>query len=150
MAPPCPLQSQWVLCDPSMNHLMTPMDSIVRVGFSLLVPFRYFNALLSFPKSSSSGFLTLVVKKDTAVWMSLLAHELMNSNWEVVWWNAISFSSGRYFASSVSITLNRWSAAGVASFPVINYRNSSMMLYRYLNIDISRLLLSMNSKSIPR
>ena len=38
------------------------------------------NALLSFPQSSSSGFLTLVVKKDTAVCMSLLACEIRNSN----------------------------------------------------------------------
>ena len=30
--------------------------------------------------------------------------------------------------------LNRWSAAGVAAFPVINSGNSSMMLSRYLNI----------------
>ena len=59
---------------------MTPIDSIVRVIFSLLVPFRYFNALLSFPQSSLSGFLTLAVKNDTAVYMSLLARELRNSN----------------------------------------------------------------------
>ena len=148
MAPPC--QSQWVLCDLSMNHLMTPMDSIVRVSYSHLVPFRYFNALLSFPQSSSSGSLTLVVKKYTAVWMSLLARELRNSNWAVVWWNAIAFYSGRYFASLASLTLNRWSTTGVAAFPVINYGNSSMMLSRYWNIDTYRLPLSMNLKYIPR
>ena len=31
--------------------------------------------------------------------------------------------------------MNRWSAAGVAAFPVINFGNSSMMLSRYWNID---------------
>ena len=63
MAPPYPFQSQWLLWYPSTNHLMTPIDSIVRVNFSLLFPFRYFNALLSFPQSYSSGFLALVVRK---------------------------------------------------------------------------------------
>ena len=96
---------------------MNPMESIVRVSFSLLVPFRYLNAFLSFLQLSSSGFLTLVVKTDTAVWMSLLSRELRNSNWLVVWWNAIAFYSGRYFAFSESLMLNRWSVAGVAAFP---------------------------------
>ena len=63
-----------------MNHFMTLMDSIIKFGFSFLVPFSYFNALLSFPQSYLYGFLTLVVRKDTTVWMSPLTQELRNNN----------------------------------------------------------------------
>ena len=84
IAPVCPFESQWTPYEPSTHHIKLVKFSALKCLFVYLVDFRYLMQCLSFFQSSISGFLTLVVKNDTAVWISGLALRHRNSNWAVV------------------------------------------------------------------
>ena len=60
-----------------------------------LVPFRYFNTIFRFPQSYSSEYLTLVVSNDTAVCVSFLDCEPINSKCATEWWNILSRYSSK-------------------------------------------------------
>ena len=67
MAPVCPLESENTPYEPSTHHIKLVRLSALRCLFMYLLECRYFMQCLSFFQSSMSGFLTLVVKNDTAV-----------------------------------------------------------------------------------
>jgi hypothetical protein len=74
----CPLQSSWIWCDLSTYQCTAYFVwSAQSVSLRFLVPFKYFKILFSFSQSSSSGDCTLVVRKDTAVWISRCAQFLL-------------------------------------------------------------------------
>ena len=77
----CPLQSQWTPCDASICHFALARLFTVSRNLSRRLPLRYCSTLFTFPQSSSSGALTLVVRIATAVWMSLRALHKRNSSW---------------------------------------------------------------------
>ena len=84
IAPVCPFESQCTPYEPSTHHIRLVRLSALRCLFMYLVECRYFMQCLSFFQSSMSGFLTLVVKNDTAVCTSGLALRHRNSIWAVV------------------------------------------------------------------
>ncbi len=95
LAPVWLLQSLCAACYVSTHHLTTGVSSAVSLRSNVIVPFRYLSTRLSFPQSSSSRFLTLVVRTSTGVCISLLAREDKKSNWATIWWNITACSSGR-------------------------------------------------------
>ncbi len=84
LAPIWLLHSSCTACNASTHHLTTGMSSAVSLRPNVDVPFRYCSTRLSFPQLSSSGFLTLIVRKATRVCMSLLALADKKSNWASV------------------------------------------------------------------
>ncbi len=89
----CPLQFSLIWCDPSMYQCTAYFVwSVWNVSLRFLVPFKYFKILFSFSQSSSSGDCTLVVRKDTAVWISQCAWFAAKSSWYTVWWKVSAIS----------------------------------------------------------
>ena len=119
MAPFCTLLSHWTLYETFTHHLINDIFSTISFNFIRLVTFRYLSTLFNFLQSSSSGFLNLVVRNATTVWISLRALLHTNSICAVVCWKIWACSSGRYLASFSSPTLNKWPAAGDAAPPKI-------------------------------
>ncbi len=89
----CPLQSSWIWCDPSTYQCTAYVAwSAWSVSLRFLVPFKHFKILFSFSQSSSSGDYTLVVRKDTAVWISWCTQFAVKSSWYTVWWKVSAIS----------------------------------------------------------
>jgi hypothetical protein len=65
VAPVCPLQLSCVAKEASTHHLITFRLSALRISGRCTVHLIYLNSRFSFDQSSSSGFLTLVVRNDT-------------------------------------------------------------------------------------
>mmetsp|Transcript_4536 Transcript_4536/g.9781 ORF Transcript_4536/g.9781 Transcript_4536/m.9781 type:complete len:88 (-) Transcript_4536:10-273(-) len=81
IAPPeCDLKSGWTANDTSTHHLITPTSSTSSTSGRYNVFLTYRRTLLSFPQSSSSGALTLVVRNDTAVKRSRRQRIMTNNN----------------------------------------------------------------------
>ena len=145
----CPLQSSWIWCDPSMYQCTAYyVWSVQSVSLRFLVPFKYFKTCFTFSQSSSSGDCTLVVRKDTAVWISQCAQFAAKSSWYTVWWKASAISSSSLRPSS--LTLKRWSPAGVADFPIIFSGNSLIILEMYRFMLICTSFFDEKLKIIPR
>lgn len=77
---PDPLQSSCTTYDVSIHHVAMVIDSAESIRGIFIVPFRYCRTLFSFPQSSLSEARTLVVKNDTAVWISQWALAWRNTN----------------------------------------------------------------------
>ncbi len=118
MAPVCPWQLPCDWCEASTYHQMIERDSAKRVSLREQVLWRYVKTHLSFPQSSSSGCFTLVVRKETGVWISWSTRD-RNRSLAVVWWKFHAWSLGSWQASVKGRTAKRWSAAGVEVTPVI-------------------------------
>jgi hypothetical protein len=99
VAPVCPLQLSRVAKEASTHHLITLRLSALRMSGRCIVHLMYLSSRLSFDQSSSSGFLTLVVRKATPDCMSFLALADANNSCATQWWNAIArfSSSGLHF-----------------------------------------------------
>ena len=78
--PVLPLQSSCISEDASTYHLIMNNSSAVKVSFRLIVSLRYLRTRLSLNQSSSSSFLTLVVRNATAVWIYLRARADSNNS----------------------------------------------------------------------
>ena len=85
-----------------------------RVSFEWWITLIYFCTCSSSPQSSSSGLLTLIVRKDTNACMLDLAWIIMNSSCEMVWWDVTAFLSDNFLVSVLHWAWKRWSVAGVA------------------------------------
>ncbi len=113
----CPLQSSWIWCDPSMYQCTAYyVWSVQSVSLRFLVPFKYFKTCFTFSQSSSSGDCTLVVRKDTAVWISQCAQFAAKSSWYAVWWKVSAISWRRppttvpYYGTDVPYNCTFWHA----------------------------------------
>ena len=70
IVPVWPLQTSCTVCEGSTHHLRHVILSAERLSFMCRVPQRYQRTRLCLLQSSSSGSLTRVVSKETAVSIS--------------------------------------------------------------------------------
>jgi hypothetical protein len=84
------------------------------------LPLRYPSSRFTLPQSSSSGHLTQVVRNAVAGWMLCLAPALRKRSWAEAWWNALACSSSSGFAKDLSLTVKRWSMAGLVLMATIS------------------------------
>ncbi len=113
----CPLQSSWIWCNLSMYQCRAYFVWYAQsVSLRFLVPFKHFKICFSISQSSSSGDCTLVVRKDTAVWISQCAQFPAKSSWYAVWWKASAISWRRppttvpYYGNDVPYNRTFWHA----------------------------------------
>ncbi len=113
----CPLRSSWIWYDPSMYQCIANFVWSARsISLRFLVPFKYFKILFSFSQSSSSGGCTLVVRKDTPVWISQCTWFAAKSSWYAVWWKVSATSWHRlpttvpYYGTVVPYNRTFWHA----------------------------------------
>ena len=99
------------------------------------VPFKYSRPYFRFPQSSSSGELTLVVRKSTRGCMSGRSIEHINNKWTTLLCKFCACSSGNSFVSFLSCTINRCSVVYVSEVLCITSRDSSMILCKYLILE---------------
>ena len=134
----CHFQLWWIIYEASTHHWITDRISTDKLNFLCFVPFSYFNKRFRLPHSSLSGFLTLVVKNSTAIWISLLPLYEINNNCSFEWRQSLAYSSGRKSAdgSSSSLTWNRCSADGNVSECTIYSVKAFKIFFTYFIIDI--------------
>ena len=130
-----PLQSLCVLCWVSIQHFTADKHSAINVSFMCLVPFKSFKNILIFPQSYSYGSLTLEVKNETSVCISLLDILIINNNCTTKWWNIYSHYSSKISDSSSTFIWNRWYAAGVVDVPINSSKNLHGFFCKYLIIE---------------
>ena len=94
IAPVCFLQSLCIANDTSSFHFTTMRSVGCIISFNYCTSFKHFSMHFNFPKSSSSGHFTLVVRSAMRVWMSHLALAIIKNSWVILWWNAIACSLG--------------------------------------------------------
>ncbi len=111
----CSLQSSWIWCDPPTYQCTAYFVwSAQSISLRFLVPFKYFKICFSFSQSSLSGDCTLVVRKDTAVWISRCTQLAAKSSWYAVWWKASAISWRRppttvpYYGTDVLYNRTFW------------------------------------------
>ena len=88
MAPVCPFEYQCTPKDLSTHQTIFLSDSAVNNRLMYILPLRYIRTCLNFPQSSTSGSLTLFVRKDTSVLTSGLA--LLHRNKVEPWFGGIT------------------------------------------------------------
>ncbi len=120
-----------------MNVPMYSKDNYIclKVYFWCLVPLRYLSTLISLAQSPSLGSCTLVVRNDTAIWMSRRALLAANNIWYVVRWNALASSLLSFFP--FSWILYKWSAALVLrTFPKSLVGIPFYLWYKLTHVDL--------------
>ena len=88
MAPVCPFESHCTPKYPSTHQTTLLSESDLRYRFMYSVPLKYIRPCLNFPQPSTSGSLTLVVRKYTRVLTSDLA--LLHRNKVEPWFGGIA------------------------------------------------------------
>ena len=109
--PVCPRQSRWDAWDPSTYQRNTDMSLGRMMRGSSKVPLKYLTRCISLFQSSTSGPLTLVVRKATAVAMLGLAHLVRYKLLATKLWKTEACCSFKGTASGS--TVKRFSDAGV-------------------------------------
>ena len=71
-------------------HLMTPRLWDLSMSIRCRIPLVYMSTFISFLQLYSSGILTQVHRKSTAILISFLDFEVTNIIYVTVWWNAIA------------------------------------------------------------
>ena len=133
--PVCPRQSSCIWWDPSMYQWIAKfIVSALKTNLRYRAPLRYFKTLLSFPQSSSSGACTHVVKNVLFEYLDELCSVCCKQQLIYCMVECIRLFFAQFLPSS--LTLKRWSAAGVADTPVISSRKSDIMFDRYLHMLI--------------
>ncbi len=105
---------------------------------------------LSLPQSSLSGRLTRVVRKETAVWISLRVRLQRNRSWVTVWWKAWACASDRNLALLSSRTVKWGSAPGVAQDVVMGSGKLVSIFDVYVIIDTCAIPSVAKLRSMPR
>ena len=150
IAPVWPRQSSCTVHEASTSHFTTDISSTLNMGFSYLVPLRYFNTHFIFPQSYSSGFFMLMVSNATTICMSFHSLSLMKRSYSTVWWKVCAWYFGRYFVSPSSHTVKRWSASGVDAVVPKCSENSFRTLYMYFIMDAFNFPCSLWLSYIPK
>ena len=118
--------------DPSAHHFRIFDPSADNVSGKSMVFFTYLNSLTSFFQTSTSGDFTRVDRKEIAVIISPHALFVTNNNFATAVWNAFTFFSSSFSASS--FVTNKKRDAGVVALPLISSGKSAIVSSKYVFI----------------
>ena len=104
MVPFCPLMYGCTAYEAPIQHLITVSLSALNISGRIIVCRTYHRMRFNLPHSSSSGLSTILLSKETAVYIFFRALGHENNIWATAWWNAVAcFSSNLFWLFSYLI-----------------------------------------------
>ena len=124
----------WPLISPrtayksSTHHLITLRLSALKIRGMYIFLRRYWINHHNLRQLSSSGSITLTVRKATDVCMSFITFRVLNRSCATLWCNAVDCYLSNIFFSSSGYTSNIWYPVGVGDVCMISYGKSAITL----------------------